>query len=75
MISVLEGRLCRPWGFGGAALNKRKSPLGRALGEALAKPEAGHFRDRTEGRGGKALTFLGVCIYTPYLARPKKTQK
>lgn len=69
MISeVVKGGASRPQGFGGGALNKRKSPLGQPLGEAQAKPEFGHFSGRTEGVWGRnVLTFLGDWVPNPYL--------
>lgn len=72
MISVPKARHSRPWGFGGAALNKRKSPLGQLLGEALAKPESGHEGTGPRGCGGqKPSLFWGVYIHALSCPNPK----
>lgn len=74
-FGLTEGAAKPPVGVWGRSPQQAKKPFRARLGEALAKPDVGYFSNRPEGRGGKALTFLGVCIYTPYLAPAQKTPK
>lgn len=66
-----KARLSRPWGLGGVALNKQKSPLGRLLGEAQAWPESDTAGVGPRGCGGQRPSLFGG-VYIHALSCPNQ---